>query len=157
MSLGVLVVEAALCSGSLITARLALEQGREVFAIPGSIHKSVARGCHALIKQGAKLVETVDDILEEIGFVLSRTDGDSKVQSAPSWPTGAVHSDFEVIEGYRSLLDNVDFHPTSVDLLVGRTRLTAQVVSSMLLQLELGGYVSSILGGRYTRTVRNVK
>ena len=157
LSVGVLVVEAAVRSGSLITARLALEQGREVFAMPGSIHNPLARGCHALIKQGAKLVETVDDILEEIGPVLSHTRLDFEEQIAQSVNNGAEKAGGELSEDYRALLDNVDFHPTSVDMLVERTRLTAQVVSSMLLQLELSGYVSSISGGRYTRIARNFK
>ena len=152
LSVGVLVVEAAKQSGSLIIARLASEQGREVLAMPGSIHNPLARGCHGLIRQGAKLVETVDDILEEIGPLLSLP------EHAP--PAQAEKDDrFEADFGadYIFLLDNVDYHPTPVDLLVERTRLTPQVVSSMLLQLELGGYVSSISGGRYTRIARNSK
>ena len=157
LSLGVLVVEAALRSGSLITARHSMEQGREVFAMPGSIHNPVARGCHALIKQGAKLVETVDDILEEIGVALYATEHHPKAQIAVRGRDTVGHSSNEHSEEYKLLLHNIDYHPTSVDQLVERTSLTAQVVSSMLLQLELGGYVSSISGGRYTRTARNPK
>ena len=152
LSVGVLVVEAAVRSGSLITARFAMEHGREVFAIPGSIHNPLARGCHGLIRQGAKLVETSDDILEEVGPLLSLP--------VPR-PQKSIEEDDscggELGEDYVLLLENVDYDPTPVDLLVERTRLTPQVVSSMLLQLELGGYVSSISGGRYTRTARNPK
>ncbi len=152
LSVGVLVVEAAVQSGSLITARFAMEHGREVFAIPGSIHNPLARGCHGLIRQGAKLVETVDDILVEVGPLLSLA-----VPRSPVRIEEAETPRFEFGEDYLSLLEHVDYDPTPVDLLVERTRLTPQVVSSMLLQLELGGYVSSISGGRYTRTARNPK
>ena len=152
LSVGVLVVEAAARSGSLITARYAMEQGREVFAIPGSIHNPLARGCHGLIRQGAKLVETADDILEEIGPLLSLPE-----RGVHDNTENAESSDPELGDDYKLLLENVDYDPTPIDLLVERTRLTAQVVSSMLLQLELGGYVSSISAGRYTRTARNPK
>ena len=152
LSVGVLVVEAAVHSGSLITARFAMEHGREVFAIPGSIHNPLARGCHGLIRQGAKLVETADDILEEVGPLLSPA-----VPQSPDRAEEVETPRFELGKDYLSLLENVDYDPTPVDLLVERTRLTPQVVSSMLLQLELGGYVSSISGGRYTRTARNPK
>ena len=152
LSIGVLVVEAAVQSGSLITARFAMEHGREVFAIPGSIHNPLARGCHGLIRHGAKLVETADDILEEVGPLLSlpAARGRERVDDVDSPESGLA-------EDYVRLLESVDYDPTPVDRLVERTRLTPQVVSSMLLQLELGGYVSSISGGRYTRTARNPK
>lgn len=153
LSLGVLVVEAAERSGSLITARLGMEQGREVFAIPGSIHNPMARGCHALLRQGAKLVETAQDILEEIGPQLSLGDRTTPA----SRPADDENPEPLLDEDYRDLLAMVGFEPTSVDRLVARSGLTAGVVSSMLLQLELRGYVSSISGGRYSRTTRILK
>ncbi|AKH22249.1 hypothetical protein AAY24_12350 [Sedimenticola thiotaurini] len=148
LSVGTLVVEAARQSGSLITARLATEQGREVFAIPGSIHNPLARGCHALIRQGAKLVETADDILEELapllGAQLERTEPVSTVKAEPEarlWD-----------QEYQQLMAALDFDPTPVDLLIERSGLTADAVSSMLLLLELEGFVSAAPGGRYCRT-----
>lgn len=146
LSLGVLVVEAAKKSGSLITARLAMEQGREVFAIPGSIHNPLARGCHQLIRQGAKLVETAADILEELAPLLA---GMSILQPqlAENSPTDAPR---EWDQEYRQLLTALDYDPQPVDLLIERSGLTAEAVSSMLLVLELEGRVSSAPGGRYS-------
>lgn len=144
MSLGVLVVEAALQSGSRITARLAAEQGREVFAIPGSIHSPLARGCHALIRQGAKLVETAQDILEELE-PLARVAIES---SAPAMPPPDRDLDPHLAE----LLECVGYDPMTVDALVERSGLTPDVVSSMLLQLELRGLVALGAGGNYSRT-----
>lgn len=149
LSLGTLVVEAALQSGSLITARLAVEQGREVFAIPGSIHNPLARGCHALIRQGAKLVETAADILEELGS-LARVAIQAEIErpspAAPELPAAS-----ELDEDYRLLLEHLGHEPVSIDLLVDRCGLTAEVVSSMLLILELQGYVAAAPGGLYSR------
>ena len=135
LSAGCLVVEAAPQSGSLITARLAAEQGREVFAIPGSIHSPVARGCHALIKQGAKLVESAQDVLEELG-----------------WGSAAPHRDLptqEPSDANTELLRGLGFEPTDMDTLALRTGLTTERVSAMLLQLELDGRVASLPGGFY--------
>lgn len=146
MSLGTLVVEAALRSGSLITARLAAEQGREVFAVPGSIHNPLARGCHALIRQGAKLVETIDDILEELGPLAAFSVGDRQGQTMAKGPDEA-----ELSGGQKALYENLGFEPISIDMLVERSGLTADVVSSMLLTLELQGRVTST-GGLYCRT-----
>ena len=145
LSVGTLVVEAARQSGSLITARLAAEQGREVFAIPGSIHNPMARGCHRLLRDGAKLVESGADILEELAPLL----GLAALPAAPSAPgeSAAAPEDPE----YRLLLNSLDFAPTSVDALVERTGLTPDVVSSMLLMLELQGHVEASPGGRYSR------
>lgn len=137
ISRGVLVVEAAQESGSLITARLAGEQGREVFAIPGSIHSPQSRGCHKLIKQGAKLVETAQDVLEEL-----------------SWNTAARAIDVEVAgDPAKSieLLSMMGFDPCGLDELVGRSGLTSDSLSVMLLHLELDGRVASLPGGRYQR------
>ncbi|AOU96724.1 DNA protecting protein DprA [Acidihalobacter yilgarnensis] len=142
ISQGVLVVEAARQSGSLITARLAGEQGREVFAIPGSIHNPMARGCHQLIREGAKLVETADDILEELGLQLSAPRPNTR-HPVTAQPTNGPHVE---------LLDAMGYDPVSVDHLVGRCGLTPEAVSSMLLILELQGRVAAIDGGRYVRT-----
>lgn len=143
LSLGTLVVEAALRSGSLTTARHAVEQGREVFAIPGSIHNPLARGCHALIRQGAKLVEIAEDILEELRYeVMDR--------SSPR-PESNTEADTLSVE-HAQLLDYMGFDDISVDQLAARSGLTAAAVSSMLLILELEGRVISRAGGRYVRS-----
>jgi len=144
LSLGTLVVEAALQSGSLITARLATEQGREVFAIPGSIHNPLARGCHTLLRQGAKLVETAQDILEELGALAAW--GETLVPTDTS-VAPAENGPKEIL----GLLHHVGFEPTAVDTLVERSGLTAAQVSSMLVVLELHGQVTSAPGGLYTR------
>ncbi|WP_127478715.1 DNA-processing protein DprA [Sulfurivermis fontis] len=143
LALGTLVVEAALRSGSLLTARSASEQGREVFAIPGSIHNPLARGCHRLIRDGAKLVETAQDILEELA---------PQLRAALAQEATPEVSEFNLDEDYRRLLDCIDFAPTAVDILVERSGLTADAVSSMLLLLELEGFVASAAGGGYART-----
>jgi DNA processing protein len=134
MSIGCLVVEASLQSGSLITARLASEQGRDVFAIPGSIHAPQSKGCHALIKQGAKLVETARDILEELG-------GQIVVPAQSANPLGA----------YSALLDHLGFDPVDIDTLAARCGLTMAELSAMLLTLELEGRISTMPGGQYQR------
>ncbi|MDH5784243.1 MAG: DNA-processing protein DprA [Chromatiales bacterium] len=148
LSLGTLVVQAALRSGSLITARLAADQGREVFAIPGSIHNPLARGCHQLIRQGAKLVECTTDILEELApqlhSILVEGDKDANTHQSP-------HNTLE--SEYLILLQAVGHEPTSVDQMIERCGLTAEAVSSMLLILELQGYVEATAGG-YTRTTK---
>lgn len=146
LSAGVLVVEAALRSGSLITARFAMEQGREVFAIPGSIHNPLSRGCHDLIKQGAKLVETVRDIIEDLGPVALAGQTLTRMDiPEPDWK-------IDLDDDYRLLLDKVAHDPVSIDQLVNTTGLTADVVSSMLLILEVRGLVSASPGGLYIRT-----
>ena len=142
LSMGTLVVEAALRSGSLITARMAAEQGREVFAIPGSIHNPLARGCHRLIRQGAKLVETAQDILEELAPQLR-----AALAVQPD-PQAKVAADGDGVG--RQLLACLGDGPSSVDQLVTRSGLTAEAVSSMLLMLELQGKVVSTAGG-YSR------
>nr|VFK58199.1 MAG: DNA protecting protein DprA [Candidatus Kentron sp. TUN]VFK61114.1 MAG: DNA protecting protein DprA [Candidatus Kentron sp. TUN]VFK67145.1 MAG: DNA protecting protein DprA [Candidatus Kentron sp. TUN] len=149
LSLGVLVVEATTHSGSLITARLAAEQGREVFAIPGSIHNPLSRGCHMLLRQGAKLVESASDILEEIG---PQDMAFSSSEASAVEPGADTARDFQLDAEYKLLLDNIGFEPTLIDVLVDRTGLTVGVISSMLLTLELDGYVASAPGGRYLRT-----
>ena len=137
MSLGCLVVEAALQSGSLITARLANEQGREVFALPGSIHSPLAKGCHALIKQGAKLVDNANDILEEL-----------QLPGIPSATPARPAHDPDAAR----LLDHLGYDPCGVDVLCARSGLRADMVAAALLQLELGGLVENLPGGRYQRT-----
>ena len=147
LALGTLVVEAAHKSGSLITARLASEQGREVFAIPGSIHNPMARGCHRLIRQGAKLVETANDVLEELAPLLR------ELQPLPNPGTQEpLERQHELDADYQLLLKCMGFDPTPIDLLIERSGLTAEVVSSMLILLELEGHVSSAPGGIYCRT-----
>jgi DNA processing protein len=144
LTLGTLVVEAALRSGSLITARLAAEQGRDVFAIPGSIDNPLARGCHALIRQGAKLVESAADILEELPAQIARPQSDQATQVQPG---PAPHPD----PGMQTLLDALGHAPASLDELVERAGLTPQTLSSMLLTMELQGLVEVLPGGRYGR------
>lgn len=137
LATGVVVIEAALNSGSLITARMALEQGREVFALPGSVHNPMAKGCHALIKQGAKLVETAQDVLEEISGILQHFAVPPPMpQQCPELPAEQA-----------KLLACLDDAPTAVDVIVGRSGLTIEEVSSMLLLLELNNLVASVPGG----------
>ena len=146
LSLGTLVVEAAVRSGSLITARMAMEQGREVFAIPGSIHNPLVRGCHRLIREGAKLVETAEDIVEELGALA----GVLVEEASISAPQNEVVE--EALEGdYALLMAALGFDPIGIDMLVEKSGLTAEAVSSMLLLLELQGQVESLAGGRYAR------
>ncbi len=133
---GCLVVEAALASGSLITARSAAEQGREVFAIPGSIHSPFSKGCHALIKSGAKLVESAEDVLAELnGF--HTTASASTVRSAKDESEG--------------LLAHMGHDPVNVDFLCTRAGLSAEQVSSELLRLELDGRITALPGGLFQR------
>ena len=134
---GVLVVEATTESGSLITARLAAEQGREVFAIPGSIHSPQSRGCHRLIRDGAKLVETAQDVLEELRW-----------DTTPSKPDAAGPADHD------ALLTLLGFDPCALDELVARSGQAAEALSVRLLHLELDGRVASLPGGRYQRLVK---
>ncbi|NML85544.1 DNA-processing protein DprA [Polaromonas sp.] len=144
LSRGTLVVEAALKSGSLITARLAAEQGKDVFAIPGSIHSPQSRGCHALIKQGAKLVEVAQDVLEELHF--------------PSVAANAMQSggfstadDAAVSPSAGPLLAALGYDAVSLDALQARTGLDTAGLQSQLLELELGGHVARLPGGLFQR------
>ncbi|GAA4360542.1 DNA-processing protein DprA [Kangiella marina] len=149
MSLGTLVVEAAVKSGSLITARLAMEQGREVFAIPGSIHNPLARGCHALIKQGVKLVETAEEIIEELS-ALAIWQNESLLQ--PEKDTNKAVEGFTLDKEYQELIEHIDYDTTSMDCIVERTGLEIDVVSHMLLLLELNDHIVSVAGGYQRRS-----
>lgn len=145
---GVLVVEAASRSGSLITARLAGEQGRDVLAVPGSIHNALARGCHRLIKDGAALVESPEDVLAALGFhtlAAASLDGRNRAAGARN-PSGGLDSAEEI------LLNALGFEPADLDRLVERTGFQARAVASMLQMLELEGRIESLAGGRYSRT-----
>ena len=151
LSLGTLVVEAAVQSGSLITARIAADQGREVFAMPGSIHNPLSRGCHALLRQGAKLVENVTDILEELGPLASvAITAIAQEQNEIRHDTSG-NDDCHFPDMSNPVIENMGFEPISIDRLVERCGLTPETVSSMLLSLELQGRVTSI-GGLYSRT-----
>jgi len=143
LSHGTLVVEAARESGSLITARLAGAAGREVFAIPSSIHNSQARGCHELIRQGAKLVEELEDVLAELKISL--------LDQLLADPAVTAASPATLDKEYKILLDALAFEPASVDTLIERTGMNSESIASMLLILELDGHVAPHPGGRYSR------
>lgn len=158
LSLGTLVIEAGLQSGSLITARLAAEQGREVFALPGSVHNPMARGCHRLIRDGAKLVETAAEVLEELvplanelGNALS-----NRLQQLQAEDTTAnivtVKSNIdEDSSTHQLLLRALGFDPVDFDTLLERSGLTAAAISSMLTTMELEGEVAMLAGNCYQR------
>jgi DNA processing protein len=161
LSLGTLVIEAGLQSGSLITARLAGEQGREVFALPGSIHNPLARGCHRLIREGARLVESAAEIIETLtpaarmlGSELAlRLAGGEVAQSAERFKADGSgrHSRWLVGPEYQRLLTELGHDPATLDELVQRSGQSAAAVSSMLLMLELEGMIESLPGNRYQR------
>ena len=148
LSNGTLVVEAALKSGSLITARLTTEQGKEVFAIPGSIHAAQSRGCHALIKQGAKLVESAQDILEELRWSLSTpiTTDSIATSALPTSSTGSFNSN-------PLLLDALGFDPVGLDALQARCGLDTSDLQAQLMGLELDGLLARLPGGLFQRLV----
>ena len=143
LSRGTLVVEATCRSGSLITARFAAEQGREVFAIPGSIHSPQSRGCHKLIREGAKLVENLADVLSELQIPLPKQGVSSSIHLPATLPP--------LDKEYEMLLDALGFEPATLDELIERTGLSSESVASMLLILELDGCVAALPGGRYDR------
>ena len=173
LSLGVLVIEAGLRSGTLITARLAAGQGREVFALPGSIHNPMAKGCHRLIRDGARLVENADDVLQELASLAGELGGQlgerltgehSELDMAAAnrkltsrskgvFPD-ADDRPWETDPEYRALWACLGFDPKPVESIIRQTGLTAPVVSAMLLMLELRGMVEAHPGGGYSRTQR---
>lgn len=167
LSQGTLVVEAALASGSLITARLAAEMGREVFAIPGSIHAPQAKGCHALIRQGAKLVETAQDVLEDMRMLAFAAPVQSR-QAVPAEPPALGASDASapltdqggeavpagVCGPQASLLAQMGYHPLSLDALQARTGHAAADLQAWLMELELDGHIARVPGGLFQRLVR---
>jgi DNA processing protein len=140
---GVLVVEATLNSGSLITARLAAEQGREVFAIPGSIHSPFSKGAHRLIRDGAKLVETAQDVLEELHFELGASSGG---RGSPASEAPVIAS-----ETAERVLSALGYDPAAIDQLSQRSGLAAEVIAATLVELELAGRVVGVAGGLYQR------
>jgi DNA processing protein len=133
---GCLVVEAAVSSGSLITARMANEQGKDVFAMPGSVNSPLAKGCHSLIKQGAKLVETADDILEELGMPAA-----SVANSAPVANETANHE----------VLKTLGYDPCDIDTLCAKSGVSTDLIAALLTQWELEGLIEALPGGRYQR------
>ena len=148
LSVATLVVEAARRSGSLITAHQAAEQGREVFAIPGSIHNPQVRGCHQLIKEGARLADKAADIIEDLSSLLGYIANlPITQQSSPDNPKDSVKLD----KSYSKLLEQMGYDPISKDLLVERSGLTIDKVSSMLLLLELDELIQSAPGGHFVR------
>ena len=150
LSIGVLVVEASLRSGSLITARFAADEGREVFAVPGSVDSVLSRGCHALIREGAKLVETVADVLEELPPSGELPGLQSLPESSPQ--SGSDDAYGSVGEPAQSVLDAVGHDPVTLDELVGSTGLTTEALAPVLLKLELDDRVESLPGHRFVRT-----
>ncbi len=152
LSLGTFVVEAALHSGSLITAKQAAEYGREVFALPGSIHNPMAKGCHQLIRQGAKLVDSAEDILNELGPLAALAQSLKQAPASVGKPADLpANSHMLLDKEYKILLDALGFEAASIDQLVMRSGLKADVVASMLLILELEEHIASIPGGLYVR------
>ncbi len=151
ITMGTLVVEAARRSGSLITARLAGDYGRELFAIPGSIRNPLSRGCHELIRQGAKLTETADDILTELNFSAFFDEASRTPQAFDAAGAFAPGMD----KDHKILLDALGFDPVDLDVLVVRTGFKPEAVSSMMLILELEGHVQAAPGGHYARVDRS--
>jgi DNA processing protein len=162
LSLGVLVIEAGLRSGTLITARMAANQGRDVFALPGSIHNPLAKGCHRLIRDGARLVESVAEILQELAplagrlasQVQSELDEDQDSQDPPALELDGHDPQLGLDSEYRQLWSCLGHDPRPVDAIIEQSGLTARAVSAMLLMLELRGMVEAHPGGAYSRRIR---
>jgi DNA processing protein len=164
LSLAVLVIEAGLNSGTLITARKAAEQGRDVFALPGSLHNPMAKGCHRLIREGARLVETTADIMQELGPLAAELQMDIRerlaqldaTQQVPAKPThrGKTHRSIPLLDDadYSALWDLLGYDPKPIDNIIEQSGLSAREVSSMLLMMELKGMIRKNGDGRYLRT-----
>lgn len=142
---GTLIVEATTRSGSLITARLAGEQNREIFAIPGSIHNPMAHGCHALIRQGAKLVETAQDIFFELKSVINLNQ--FVANSDATEPSFSVNKKNILDPVHKKLLECIEYEPTTIDVIAERSGLKITQITSILLMLELDGYIANTIGG----------
>ncbi len=158
LSQGTLVVEAAYPSGSLITARMAIDQGKDVFAIPGSIHSTLSKGCHHLIKQGAKLVESAHDVLDELTIPIAQKNKASRALHPPSKRNlyTSVPADLETtdepLDGkFTSLLDALGYSPVSLDALISRTGIDAATLQAHLMELELQDQVARLPGGMFQR------
>jgi len=149
LSVGTFVVEAALKSGSLITARMAMEQGREVFAMPGSINNPQAKGCHQLIKQGAKLVESGQDILEELAALIVLDKPETAVQQ--DWMQQANHSGSNASSSQHRILKFVEYEPIGLDELVVLSKMPVSDILSQMMMLELSGEVEAMSAGRWCR------
>lgn len=155
LSLAVLVIEAGLNSGTLITARKAAEQGRDVFALPGSLNNPMAKGCHRLIREGARLVETTSDIMQELGPVAAELQMEIRqrldlTENGPKKPVKVQQALLED-DDYRSVWDVLSFDPKPVDVIIEQSGFSAREISSMLLMLELNGLVKNHGNGRYVR------
>jgi DNA processing protein len=154
LSLGVLVIEAGLNSGTLITARKAAEQGRDVFALPGSLHNPMAKGCHRLIREGARLVETTSDIMQELGPVAANLQMEIRQRlekTVGEEGTSVIEPDLLDDPEYNSVWKQLSFDPKTVDVIIEQSGLGAREVSSMLLIMELKGMVKKQGNGRYIR------
>jgi len=141
LALGVIVIEASIKSGSLITVNHALEQGREVFAVPGSIYENNAKGCHQLIRQGAKLVENISEVIEELGIIKSIAHLPAKTAKTTEKPAESL-DDIQL-----KILDSLSYDTASPDLIINRSGLAPNIVNSALVNLELTGYIISVPGG----------
>jgi len=148
LSRGVLVVEATLNSGSLITAKLAAEQGREVFAVPGSINSPFSKGTHRLIREGAKLVETAQDVLDELNIR-----GVGRVAGS----TAAADDDTAMTAAQKSLLAAIAHDPVDLDTLIARTQMSADAIAAALTTLELDGRIAALPGGRWQRVASRTR
>ena len=155
LSLAVLVIEAGLNSGTLITARKAAEQGRDVFALPGSLHNPMAKGCHRLIREGARLVETAADILQELGPMATELQMEirQRLEQMESGPEDEASAAPDLLDDpdYLVLWKALEHDPRPLDVIIERTGLAAGAVSSMLLMMELRGMVLKQGGGRYSK------